>query len=149
MLEWPEDFQQDFSFAAADEEVPPFLSDVPFWERRFKALIEKERGRLCALQFVFCSDEHLHKINVEHLQHDTFTDIITFPYQPPPLVDGEIYISLERVRENARIYGEPFRRELLRVMAHGVLHLLGYGDKTEEEQKAMRVKEEEALAFLL
>ncbi len=147
MLEWPEDPQEIFSFAAADEELPAFLSDDSFWKSRFEALIKREGGHLHSLQFVFCSDAYLHRINLEYLQHDTLTDIITFPYQAPPLVDGEIYISLERVRENAQTYGVSFEHELQRVMAHGVLHLLGYRDKTEEEQKVMRTKEEEALAL--
>ena len=98
------------------------------------------------LQYVFCDDAYLHTLNVEHLDHDTLTDIITFPYGEPPQVWGDVFISVDRVRENARELDVDFAEELRRVLIHGVLHLLGFGDKTEAEAQAMRGWEDEALA---
>lgn len=103
-------------------------------------------GQLGELQFVFGEDDFLHAINVEHLDHDTLTDIITFPYGEPGQVWGDIFISSERVADNARELGIDFAVELRRVIIHGVLHLLGFGDKTEAEARRMRALEEEALA---
>jgi probable rRNA maturation factor len=107
--------------------------------------ISHHNGSQGAVQFVFCSDPYLHALNVEYLQHDTYTDIITFPYQDPPLVEGDIFISLDRVADNAEMLGIPFDVELRRVIIHGVLHLLGYPDKTEADEQKMRILEEEAL----
>jgi probable rRNA maturation factor len=113
-----------------------------------EAVIAREKCVLNFINFIFCTDEYLLEINQEYLQHDTLTDIITFPYQDPPTVEGDIYISIERVRENASTYGVSFERELQRVMIHGVLHLCGFGDKTAEEKTAMTAKEDESLALL-
>jgi probable rRNA maturation factor len=108
-------------------------------------IIQEEGQRLVALTFIFCSDEYLHKINVEYLDHDTLTDIITFPYRQLPEVEGDIFISLDRIKENARQFDTSFENELLRVIIHGVYHLCGYGDKSEEEAVTMRSKENHAL----
>jgi len=110
-------------------------------------IIEQEEQTLSLLNFIFCSDEYLHHINLEYLHHDTYTDIITFPFAELPKIEGEIYISIDRVRDNAKKFETHFEDELLRVLAHGVLHLCGYPDKTAEEAKLMRQKEEEALAL--
>jgi probable rRNA maturation factor len=110
-------------------------------------VIEQEEKSLRLLNFIFCSDDFLHRLNVEYLHHDTLTDVITFPYEEPPLVAGDIFISIDRVRENAAQFHTSFEQELSRVMVHGVLHLCGYGDKTEDEKKLMREKEDEALAW--
>jgi rRNA maturation RNase YbeY len=109
--------------------------------------IEQEDKSLRLLNFIFCSDQYLLGINQQYLQHDTLTDIITFPYAEPPLVEGDIFISIERVKENAEKYGVSFEHELRRVMAHGVLHLCGFLDKKPKEQALMRSKEDEALAL--
>lgn len=98
------------------------------------------------LSYVFCDDSFLHGINVEYLNHDTLTDIISFDYTIGEQINGEIYISIERVRDNADEFKVNFDEELLRVIIHGVLHFLGYPDKTEEEKEAMRTKENEAIA---
>lgn len=98
------------------------------------------------LSYVFCDDAFLHGINVEYLNHDTLTDIISFDYTAGKQINGEIYISIERVRDNADEFKVDFDEELLRVIIHGVLHFLGYPDKTEEEKKTMRAKENEAIA---
>jgi rRNA maturation RNase YbeY len=99
------------------------------------------------LSVIFCSDERLREINVEFLQHDYYTDIITFPYSDDA-VHGDLFISVERVADNAAQLNVPFRQELCRVLAHGVLHLCGYGDKTPEETVRMREMENNYLALL-
>ena len=93
------------------------------------------------VNYVFCSDEHLRKMNVEFLDHDYYTDIITFPYDEGA-VYGDIFISSERVADNAQSLGVPFEHELCRVLVHGVLHLAGYLDKTAEDERLMREKED-------
>ena len=108
-------------------------------------LISSEEYSLGELSYVFCTDAYLHNINLEFLNHDTFTDIISFDYSLGKEVHGEIYISTERVAENAKERNLDFDDELHRVMAHGALHLCGFKDKTKEEVSIMRQKEEEAL----
>jgi len=99
------------------------------------------------VNYIFCSDEYLRSINVEFLQHDYYTDVITFPLSDGH-IHGDIFISSERVAENAQTEGHTFLQELCRVMVHGVLHLAGYGDKTPEEAVTMRSKENEYLQRL-
>jgi rRNA maturation RNase YbeY len=109
------------------------------WLRR---VAEAENQWIFQLNYIFCSDRYLLRLNREYLRHDTLTDIITFPYhQPGNPVEGDIFISIHRVRENSRRYGVPFTDELHRVMVHGLLHLLGYGDGTASEKRLMRDKE--------
>ncbi len=96
------------------------------------------------LTYIFTSDEYLRQVNVEYLQHDYYTDVITFPYTPGA-AHGDVFISIERVRDNAQQYGVPFEHELSRVMVHGLLHLAGYTDKTEAERAIMQQKEDEHL----
>jgi len=98
------------------------------------------------IDYVFCDDDYLHKINVEFLHHDTLTDIISFDYSVGNELHGDIYISIERVRENAVDFEVDFDEELKRVIAHGVLHYCGYKDKTVSDSKIMRQKENEAIA---
>jgi probable rRNA maturation factor len=99
------------------------------------------------LNFVFCSDNYLHQMNVEYLDHDTLTDIITFDNsEVKGKIEGDIFISIERVRENAGDFGVNFEHELKRVLIHGVMHLCGYKDKSPQESKLMRAKENEYLA---
>lgn len=106
-------------------------------------LCHKEGRELAHLSYIFCSDAYLLAINREFLQHDDYTDIITFDYSnPKEPIDGEIYISVERVRENARAFGSTVRDELHRVIFHGALHLCGYGDKKTVDKKVMRQKED-------
>ena len=99
------------------------------------------------INFVFCSDDHLHGINVEYLQHDTYTDIITFDYSDQKVISGDIFISIERVRENAKAFKVAVQDELHRVMIHGLLHLMGYKDKTDEQQSEMTSKEDYYLSL--
>ncbi len=100
-------------------------------------------------RFYFCSDVYLHSINMEFLDHDTYTDIITFDYNLGKQVHGEIYISVDRVEENANTYQCAFKEELHRVMIHGVLHLCGFKDKTKEDKERMRSKETYYLSKLI
>jgi rRNA maturation RNase YbeY len=100
------------------------------------------------INYIFCDDEYLHKINVEFLNHDTLTDIISFDYVLGNTINGDVYISVERVRENAIHFEQDFQNELSRVMIHGVLHYLGLKDKTEEEKIEMRNRENDAISFL-
>ena len=100
------------------------------------------------LNYIFCDDAYLLKLNVEFLEHDTLTDIISFDYTMGKLIGGDIFISIERVKDNAELYNQPFERELARVMIHGVLHYMGYKDKTEAEKLAMRTEEEACLKLL-
>ena len=97
------------------------------------------------IDYVFCTDDYLLKINKEYLNHDTFTDIITFDYTDGHMLSGDIFISTDRVKENAGIFNVDFLNELRRVMSHGILHLVGFGDKTYEEKENMRAKEEEKI----
>ena len=112
-------------------------------------VIIQEEYLLKELNYIFCSDIFLYEINKTYLGHHTYTDIITFDYSEKNdyEIEGEIYISVDRVKENAVTYQKPFNQELLRVIIHGVLHLLGYRDKTGEEQKEMRKKEEACLSL--
>jgi len=105
------------------------------------SVIKSEQKTLGELTYVFCSDEYLLDINQSYLQHDTLTDIITFDYTEGDSISAEIYISIDRVKENAKEFGVDFEKELKRVMAHGVLHCCGYKDLSEEEKDVMRAKE--------
>ena len=108
-----------------------------------------EKTEVHRLDYVFCSDEYLHQLNLEYLNHDTLTDILTFTLSGPgEPVEGEIYISTERVEDNARIHQTTFENELHRVMVHGILHLCGYEDHTPGEKTAMRKKEDHYLKKL-
>tara|TARA_R110002049_G_scaffold86979_1_gene220770 strand:+ start:5655 stop:6074 length:420 start_codon:yes stop_codon:yes gene_type:complete len=108
-------------------------------------LVISEGRSYSQLDFIFCDDEYLLKINQDYLNHDTYTDIITFPYEDMNGLAGDIFISVDRVRDNALEFRVDFDTELKRVMAHGVLHLIGFGDKSEEEALLMRAKEDEKI----
>jgi len=136
-------------FSNADAQAP--LRGRKALKEVLQRMFEQERRPLRTLQYIFCTDEYLLRINQDFLQHDYYTDIITFQLgdEPDTLgVEGEVYISIDRVRDNARTLGIPVGKELLRVIFHGALHLCGYGDKTEEEVSLMRGKEEEYMRLL-
>ncbi len=114
-----------------------------------KSVIRQESLVPGNISYLFCDDQYLLQRNLFFLHHDTFTDIITFDECIEKLVQGNIIISLERVRENASNFGVPYHQEILRVMAHGVLHLCGYKDKLPDEAKTMRQKEAEAIALYM
>ncbi|QYJ69030.1 rRNA maturation RNase YbeY [Flavobacterium litorale] len=112
------------------------------WIERVITSEEKTTGEI---NYVFCDDDYLLQKNIEFLNHDTLTDIISFDYTMGNLISGDIFISVERVRDNASEYGVAFTEELKRVMAHGVLHYCGYKDKAEDDAALMRSKEEEKI----
>lgn len=103
--------------------------------------IQEEANSFRYVNIIFCSDEFLLEMNKEHLNHDYYTDIITFQYDQKP-IEGELFISIDRVKDNSVTHAVSFEQELDRVIIHGVLHLIGYGDKTEEEKIVMRSKED-------
>ena len=114
-----------------------------------KSVIKKEGGKLNSLNYIFCSDDYLRQINIQYLNHKTYTDIITFNYNPAKgEIEGEIYISVDRVKENAKTFESNFQTELHRVIIHGVLHLIGFNDKSKTEKALMREKEDSYLSLL-
>ena len=115
------------------------------YESWIQRVIESEGKKLEEISYIFCDDDYLLDINMEYLDHDTYTDIISFDYSVGNILQGDIYISTERVEENSREYNVSFEEELRRVIIHGVLHLCGYKDKSAEESSLMRLKEEEKL----
>ena len=112
-----------------------------------KAAAVKESYGIDSLGYVFCSDDFLLEINQQFLDHDTLTDIVTFDYTEGTILNGEIYISTDRVADNAKDFNVDFDTELRRVIIHGLLHMCGYGDKTDDEKSHMRKKEDEYLAL--
>ncbi|MGB5229647.1 MAG: rRNA maturation RNase YbeY [Eudoraea sp.] len=121
------------------------LENIKEYTSWINTIVVSEDVHLGDLSYIFCSDEYLIKINQKYLGHDTYTDIVTFNYSEEDVISGEIYISVDRVRENAVKFKEDFNKELRRVMAHGVLHLLGYNDKSKNEKEEMRTKEDEKI----
>ena len=132
-----------------------FLEAVSLTQRTLikeviRDLFKKEKTPLEQLQYIFCSDEYLLQINKQYLQHDYYTDIITFDLsENPGLVTGEIYISVDRVKDNAQAFKVSFKQELLRVIFHGALHLCGYKDKSKIDEAAMRKAEDKYLQYYL
>lgn len=111
-----------------------------------KSLAKTEGFKIAELSYIFCADEYLHKMNLDYLDHDTFTDIITFDNsEEEKLIEGDIFISIDRVRENAKQLNLSEETELSRVISHGLFHLMGYKDKTKTQILEMREKEESAI----
>lgn len=106
-----------------------------------KNTIIEEKTKLGDINYIFCSDEQLLKINIEYLNHDFYTDIITFDYRKNDTISGDIFISIDRIKENSGINNTNFEDELNRVLVHGILHIIGYKDKSPEDSKLMRKKE--------
>ena len=132
------------SFFAADVPVP--LKQRVLVKRWLLSLAESRHLSIDRLHYIFCSDDYLLEMNKQYLQHDYYTDIITFPIQDETdKISGECYISVDRVKDNASEIGVTFAQELRRVMAHGLLHLMGEDDKRVEDAKSMRQAEEDAL----
>jgi rRNA maturation RNase YbeY len=128
--------QYDFT----NDEIPAF--DPEFFVLVLPKLISAEKKEVGEISIIFTNDEHLLTINQDYLKHDYFTDIITFDYSHAHYISGDLFISLERVGENAKQFEKDFFNELCRVVFHGVLHLCAYNDKTESEIAMMRSKEE-------
>ena len=117
------------------------------YEKWISTIIQSEGKEEGEINYIFCDDDYLHKINVDYLDHDTLTDIISFDYSEGNFLQGDIFISVERVRDNATDFNTNFEEELKRVMAHGVLHYCGYKDKSDEESLLMRKKEDEKIGL--
>ena len=115
--------------------------------RWLKFAAEAESKRIGDISIIFCSDPYILDVNIQYLGHDYYTDIITFDYVEGSVLSGDLFISIDSVRENAAFYGAEFTTELRRVMVHGLLHLIGYDDHTEAEQKQMRAKEDYYLSL--
>ena len=111
------------------------------------AVIASENKNEGEINYIFCDDEYLHKINVEYLNHDTLTDIISFDYTVGNEINGDIFVSVERVEDNAKDFNVPFAEEIKRVLAHGILHYCGYKDKSDSEAELMSSKEDEKIAM--
>jgi len=127
-----------------------YVSDIQLVKERLYSdwllkIVESESKTLGDMAYIFCDDAYLLKINQEYLNHNTFTDIITFDYTSGKTIAGDIFISIERVKENAIKFEVGFDNELRRVMSHGILHLVGYRDKEKGEVSVMRAKEEEKM----
>ena len=132
-----------------------FNSETSFTLKNQKKLVKwigdvvsSEGFQVGEINYIFCDDSYLNKINQEFLNHDTFTDIISFDYTLGKEVGGDIFISIERVLENAEEFNEVFENELHRVMIHGILHFIGYKDKTKKDKTLMRTKEDEKIFIL-
>ena len=123
------------------------LDDEKVHHQWLERVINSEEKKNYEINFIFCDDEYLHKINVQYLDHDTYTDIISFDNSVDDLLAGDIFISIERVKENAQEFNVDFTDELKRVLVHGILHFCGYKDKTESEKDLMRQKEDEKIAM--
>ena len=130
-------YETEFSWNEEDK-ISSWVSNV----------IISEGFKVGDINYIFCDDDYLHKINVEFLNHDTLTDIISFDYSVGKILQGDIFISIERVKENASDFKVSFLEELHRVLVHGVLHYCGYKDKTDDDAKIMRQKEDLYIALL-
>lgn len=124
------------------------LKDKTAIKNWMKTVVSNEKKKLGVVSYVFCSDDDLLKVNQDYLQHNTYTDIITFDYSENEVISGDIFISIDRVKENAEKFQASFNQELQRVMIHGILHLCGYKDKTKTQAQLMRQKENEALSLV-
>jgi len=133
-----------------NEGIPFELKNKTKLRKWIESTINQNQSKLISLNYIFTSDNYLLEINKNYLNHDTLTDIITFDQSSKKnFIEADIYISIERIKENSETYNISFMDELHRVMIHGVLHLLGYKDKTGEDKKEMRKKENHYLALRL
>ena len=121
------------------------LENEAQYEDWISRIIQSEGFDEGEINYIFCDDEYLHKINVEYLDHDTLTDIISFDYTVGNVLQGDIFVSVERVKDNANDFNVSFEEELKRVLSHGVLHYCGYKDKSPKDEALMRSKEEEKM----
>jgi len=134
-------------YNADDVKIPSFPKrKVTAW---IKIIAEKYEKRVGEVSFIFCSDTKIIDINRNFLNHDYYTDIITFDYSENDRISGELYISVDTVRTNAQKYKQPYQKELFRVMIHGILHLCGINDITHNQKKMMRNNENEALKHII
>ena len=134
------------SISFFSEKIPFKLSNPRKTSNWLKKVCLLEKQLLGSIQYIFCSDDYLLGLNKQYLNHATYTDILSFDFSADGQLCGEIYISIKRVRENARKYEQPFEVELRRVMVHGILHFIGYKDKSATQKAQMRRKEEACLS---
>ena len=138
------------SFFTEEIDLPVLHYEIV--EKLLKSEIRISKGRLGTINYIFCRDEYLLDMNIKFLGHDYYTDVITFDYSSGKLIAGDVYISVDRVENNSVTFSQNLDQELVRVISHGLLHLLGFKDKEEEEIVLMRSKEESMLSkynFLL
>ena len=145
----------DFPFDNEEENITYHFEEVlfdfpnkPILSTWIKSVVVSKKKQLGFLNFIFCNDEYLYNLNVQYLDHDTLTDVITFSYSDDDKIEGDIFISIERIKENAIELNIPFEKELQRVMIHGVLHLLGLNDKNIEDKEIMTKNENKCLDIL-
>jgi probable rRNA maturation factor len=136
-------------FFNKESDVNPISNDEGRFKLWLNEVAKEEDALIKKINYIFCTDEELLSINVEYLKHDYYTDIITFPYcEELQALEADIFISVERVTENAMEFGVSFHQELCRVMVHGLLHLIGYEDKDVSKQKIMRQKENQYISLI-
>ena len=121
------------------------LRNEPDFSKWLSAVILSENKKEGEINYIFCDDNYLLEINQQYLDHDTLTDIISFDYSVGNEINGDVFVSVERVKENASDYKVTFHEEIQRVLVHGILHYCGYNDKTESDERIMRSKEEEKM----
>lgn len=124
------------------QDIKPINITKPHITKNIKYLVKNENRKLGIVSLIFCSDNYLLDINKNYLNHNYYTDIITFNYVEDKVISGDLFISIDRVKENAIEFDTIFENELYRVIFHGILHLIGYNDKTREEKRVMREKED-------
>lgn len=129
------------------EDVKPPKIKKQLVKNWIKSVITSEGKMLGDVNYIFCSDEYLLEVNKQYLDHDYYTDIITFDYVEGDVISGDIFVSVDRVEENGKQFGSGFDSELRRILVHGVLHLIGFPDKRPEEKKIMTEKEDQYLAI--
>lgn len=131
-----------------EEDIKFSLNQKNRYKKWLKEVAKNENYHIQELNYIFCSDEYLFQINQQYLNHQTYTDIITFDNsEKPKIIEGDIFISIERITENSSNENNTFEKELLRVMSHGLLHLMGYKDKNQKEKIIMRQREDESISL--
>ena len=129
-----------------EEDIKFSLKEKNKTKRWLRDIAKLQGFKIGELNYIFCSDEYLYQINVEYLNHNTYTDIITFDNsEKEKIIEGDVFLSIERIKENAIKEKVPFEKEMTRVMSHGLLHLMGYKDKKEEDRIIMREMENKAI----
>ena len=133
-----------------EEEIKSSLTSKRMVKDWIKQIASNKGFKIITLNYIFCTDEYLLDININYLNHDTYTDIVTFDQSEKKTeIEGDIYISIDRVKENAKNQQTEYKEELLRVLAHGLLHLCGYKDKTKSDKAEMRKEENQSLSLYL
>jgi probable rRNA maturation factor len=131
-----------------EEDIKFTLKEKNKYKRWLKAIAENDGYKITDLNYIFCTDEYLHKINLDYLNHDTYTDIITFDNsEEEKLIEGDIFVSIERIIDNAEKLESGVEKEIQRVMSHGLLHLMGYKDKSKKDKKIMREMEDRCISL--